>query len=129
MNKDICYGFILFFIVKSILGIVEIIGYTITSYLLHNIYITPILLLLVVITLIIVSFRLKNFPPIPLWVLPIIVLINIGTGYLDYPQKMMMDFSELDRAILFSTTKGIEQISLLILVILIYIRYYRLNKK
>ena len=44
MKKDICYGIILFFIIRSILGFTELIGYEIFVNFVHNIYIAPYLL-------------------------------------------------------------------------------------
>lgn len=125
MNKDISYGFILFFIMESILGIIEIGGYSITSYFLLNIYITPILLILTTIIFIVLFLRLKIFPSIKLWVIFAIIFSYIGLGYLEYPQLLVRNYSELERSMLFSFTKGIKHISLVIFVIIAYIRYYR----
>lgn len=125
MNKDICYGFILFFIIESILGIIEIGGYSITSYFLLNIYITPILLVLTTVILVILFLRLKIFPSIKLWIVFAIIFFYIGLGHLEYPELLVRNYPELERAMLFSFTKGIKHISLLIFVIIAYIRYYR----
>lgn len=129
MNRDICLGLVIFFVIKSILGIIELIGYLVSSYLIHSIYITPILLLVTVIILLIGCFCSKKKPVISLWIIPIIVLTNFVIAYTNYPEKLVSNFSEIDRTKLFIYVKGIEQISLFIFVVLAYIKYYRLSRK
>lgn len=125
MNRDICYGLILFFLIKSILGITGIIGYEIAINFMQNIYIAPVLLMVVAIILLIICFRTKKFPYIRLWVIPLILLINLGTTHLDYSQKIIEVFSEVEKAMLFTLVTGIQEITLIILVVLAYIKYRR----
>lgn len=63
------------------------------------------------------------------WVLPIIILINMSIGYLDFPDKLIENYPILDRSMIFTSTKSAEQISILFFVIIVYIKYYRINKK
>ena len=127
MNKDICYGIVLFFIVKSILGITELIGFEIVIALVHNVYKAPILLAVVSFALLMTCFRMKKFPDIKLWVIPLILFTNLLSAYLDYSKELVEIYSEVDRAILFTSMTGVQEISLVVFVIIAYIKYYRLK--
>ncbi|WP_455584704.1 hypothetical protein [Bacteroides sp.] len=128
-NSDIYYGIVLFFIIESILGIIGTIGCFLTIYFALNLYFSAILILSVAIIFFIVCLRIVKFPTIVPWALLIIILINMGIGYLDFPDKLMENYPILDRAMIFASTKSAEQISILFFVIIIYIKYYRINKK
>ncbi|WP_221659342.1 hypothetical protein [Bacteroides salyersiae] len=128
-NSDVYYGIILFFIIKSILEIIGIIGSFLTIYLTLNLYFSSILVSLTAIVIFIICLRIVKFPIIMPWVLPIIILINMSIGYLDFPDKLIENYPILDRSMIFTSTKSAEQISILFFVIIVYIKYYRINKK
>ena len=121
MKKDICYGIILFFIIRSILGFTELIGYEIIVNFVHNIYIAPSLLAIVAFTLLVTCFRVKKLPYIRFWIIPLL------SAYLNYSKELIEIYSEVERALLFSLMTGIREISLILLVIIAYVKYYRLK--
>ena len=121
MKKDICYGIILFFIIRSILGFTELIGYEIIVNFVHNIYIAPSLLAIVAFTLLVTCFRVKKLPYIRFWIIPLILFINLLSAYLNYSKEL------IEIALLFSLMTGIREISLILLVIIAYVKYYRLK--
>lgn len=84
-NSDVYYGIVLFFIIKSILEIIGITGSFLTIYFTLNLYFSSILVLLTTIVIFIICLRIVKFPIIMPWVLPIIILINMSIGYLDFP--------------------------------------------
>ena len=127
MKKDICYGIILFFIIRSILGFTELIGYEIIVNFVHNIYIAPSLLAIVAFTLLVTCFRVKKLPYILFWIIPLILFINLLSAYLNYSKELIEIYSEVERALLFSLMTGIREISLILLVIIAYVKYYRLK--
>ena len=127
MKKDICYGIILFFIIRSILGFTELIGYEIIVNFVHNIYIAPSLLAIVAFTLLVTCFRVKKLPYIWFWIIPLILFINLLSAYLNYSKELIEIYSEVERALLFSLMTGIREISLILLVIIAYVKYYRLK--
>lgn len=128
-NSDVYYGIVLFFIIKSILEIIGITGSFLTIYFTLNLYFSSILVLLTTIVIFIICLRIVKFPIIMPWVLPIIILINMSIGYLDLPDKLIENYPILDRSMIFTSTKSAEQVSILFFVIIVYIKYYRINKK
>ena len=127
MKKDICYGIILFFIIRSILGFTELIGYEIIVNFVHNIYIAPSLLAIVAFTLLVTLFRVMKIPYIGFWFIPLLLFINLLSAYLNYSKELIEIYSEVERALLFSLMTGIREISLILLVIIAYVKYYRLK--
>lgn len=127
MKKDICYGIILFFIIRSILGFTELIGYEIIVNFVHNIYIAPSLLAIGAFTLLVTCFCVKKLPYIRFWIIPLILFIHLLSAYLNYSKELIEIYSEVERALLFSLMTGIREISLILLVIIAYVKYYRLK--
>ena len=127
MKKDICYGIILFFIIRSILGPTALIGYEIIVNFVPTIYIAPSLLAIVAFTLLVTCFRVKKLPYIRFWIIPLILFINLLSAYLNYSKELIEIYSDLEGALLFSLMTGIREISLILLVIIAYVKYYRLK--
>ena len=102
-------------------------GYEIIVNFVHNIYIAPSLLAIVAFTLLVTCFRVKKLPYIRFWIIPLILFINLLSAYLNYSKELIEIYSEVERALLFSLMTGIREISLILLVIIAYVKYYRLK--
>ncbi|WP_320970748.1 hypothetical protein, partial [Bacteroides nordii] len=61
------------------------------------------------------------------WIIPLILFINLLSAYLNYSKELIEIYSEVERALLFSLMTGIREISLILLVIIAYVKYYRLK--
>ena len=109
------------------MGFTELIGYEIIVNFVHNIYIAPSLLAIVAFTLLVTCVRVKKLPDIRFWIIPLILFINLLSAYLNYSKELIEIYSEVERALLFSLMTGIREISLILLVIIAYVKYYRLK--
>lgn len=89
-NKFIYYGILFYFIYIQIYEIISSILIWPILSMQWNIYLIPILLSLIIISLSIIFYRINKFPKIRIWFILLVILLSILISLLNIPNKFYL---------------------------------------
>lgn len=129
-KKYIYYGIVFWFLFETIFNFFERLITTIVFYFSWNIYIIPIFLTFIAIIMILAILRYKSIPQLNLW-----IVVGIFTAFagmtLIAPEKWLRNanYLESEKQMLLLVRPFISACFRWIIVLIAYIKYYKLNKQ
>ena len=131
-NKSIYYGILFFFLYDKIYEIFSSIVISPILSMQWNIYLVPILLLLIIIMLSVIFYRIKEFPKIRIWHILLVVFLSTLISFFNIPGRFYFTggnsvYSPETQYTILNYIRFCVAINMMVFLAISYFKYWKLQ--